>query len=222
MEVRHVSLTGAPAGDSAAVALGFFDGVHTAHLALLRETVAVARKRGVRSAAFTFAEISTDAKNKAHLTTAEEREKRIADAGIDLLYVASFAELRDLAPADFVGNAPLSAPEARAMYDFTLSLSPRLVLAYHTQGMVIYSGFDGLEPPGSTELAARLSAASGYASESAPYASGFAGYKDWFIQDYARPGYTVEAGRGINPLPISDFDEIYSRNLGILVYGALV
>lgn len=103
MEVRHVSLTGAPAGDSAVVALGFFDGVHTAHLALLRETVAVARKRGVRSAAFTFAEISTDAKNKAHLTTAEEREKRIADAGIDLLYVASFAELRDLAPADFVG-----------------------------------------------------------------------------------------------------------------------
>lgn len=103
MEVRHVSLTSAPARDSAAVALGFFDGVHTAHLALLRETVTVARKLGVKSAAFTFAEISTDAKNKAHLTTAEEREKRIADAEIDLLYVASFAELRDLAPADFIG-----------------------------------------------------------------------------------------------------------------------
>ena len=125
------------------------------------------------------------------------------------------------APADFVGNAPLSAPEARAMYDFTLSLSPRLVLAYHTQGMVIYSGFNGLEPPGSRELAARLSAASGYASESAPYASGFAGYKDWFVQDFNRPGFTVEAGRGVNPLPLTQFDKIYADNLGILTLAAL-
>lgn len=23
---------------------------------------------------------------------------------------------------------------------------------------------------------------------------GFAGYKDWFIQDFNKPGYTIEAG----------------------------
>ena len=33
------------------------------------------------------------------------------------------------APADFVGASPLSAPESRALYDYTLSISPALILA---------------------------------------------------------------------------------------------
>ena len=126
------------------------------------------------------------------------------------------------APADFVGTAPLTAPESRAMYDFTLSLSPRLILAYHTQGEVIYWKYSDFEPKNSRAIAETFAALSGYAAEDTPYASGFAGYKDWFIQNFDRPGYTVEAGRGVNPLPISQFDRMYSDNLGILVYGALV
>ena len=57
--------------------------------------------------------------------------------------------------------------------------------------------------------------------EETPYASGFAGYKDWFIQNFRRPGYTIEAGSGTNPLPLSQFDEIYRDNLGILTTAAL-
>ena len=126
------------------------------------------------------------------------------------------------APADFVGTAPLSAPESRAMYDFTLSLSPRLILAYHTQGEVIYWRYLDYEPQNSRAIADTFSAVSGYSVEETPYASGFAGYKDWFIQDFDRPGYTIEAGRGVNPLPLSQFDKIYRDNLGILVYGAII
>lgn len=55
--------------------------------------------------------------------------------------------------------------------------------------------------------------------EETPYGSGFAGYKDWFIQNYNRPGYTIEAGQGVNPLPISDFEGIYADNIGILTLG---
>lgn len=120
------------------------------------------------------------------------------------------------APADYVGAAPLSAPESRAMYDFTLALSPRLVLAYHTQGEVIYWRYLDFDPPGARELVDTFSAVSGYAAEPTPYASGFAGYKDWFIQDFDRPGFTVEAGLVRNPLPISQFDRIFADNLGIL------
>ena len=58
--------------------------------------------------------------------------------------------------------------------------------------------------------------------EETPYASGFAGYKDWFIQEENKPGYTIEVGFGENPLPISEFDEIYRRNLGILLLAAQV
>ena len=35
-------------------------------------------------------------------------------------------------------------------------------------------------------------------------------------------GYTIEAGIGENPLPISQFDEIYNDNIGILILGAVV
>ena len=130
--------------------------------------------------------------------------------------------IRSPAPADFVGTAPLTAPESRAMYDFTLSVEPELILAYHTQGEVIYWQFLDYEPEGSRSIAELFSHVSGYGVESTPYASGFAGYKDWFIQDFNRPGYTIEAGLGANPLPISDFDGIYEKNLGILTLGALV
>ena len=63
---------------------------------------------------------------------------------------------------------------------------------------------------------------SGYNLTDVPYNSSFAGYKDWFIQNYKRPGYTIEAGIGENPLPISQFDEIYNDNIGILVLGMLI
>ena len=38
------------------IALGFFDGVHLGHGALLRRTVEEARRRSVRSAVFTWAQ----------------------------------------------------------------------------------------------------------------------------------------------------------------------
>ena len=44
-----------------------------------------------------------------------------------------------------------------------------------------------------------------------------AGYKDWFIQEFRKPGFTIELGLGVNPLPISQFDEIYSESLGIFL-----
>lgn len=126
------------------------------------------------------------------------------------------------APSDYVGAAPLVAPESRAMYDFTLALSPNLTLSYHTQGRVIYWKFLDYEPENSRAIADTFASVSGYEVEETPYASGFAGYKDWFIQDFNRPGYTIEAGLGRNPLPISDFGRIYAENIGILSYGAII
>ena len=126
------------------------------------------------------------------------------------------------APADYVGPAPLSAPESRALYDYTLALAPRLTLSFHTQGEVIYWRYLEQEPPGGREIGELFARLSGYRLDDAPYASSFAGYKDWYIDAFDRPGYTVEAGRGVNPLPLSDFETIYRDCLPILVYGALI
>ena len=126
------------------------------------------------------------------------------------------------APRDFVGYGPLTEPEALTLYNFTLEKDFNLILAYHTQGKEIYWQFQNYAPENAEEIGNVFANVSGYALADVPFASSFAGYKDWFLQQYRRPGYTIEAGIGENPLPISQFDEIYRNNLGILVLGAIL
>jgi g-D-glutamyl-meso-diaminopimelate peptidase len=126
------------------------------------------------------------------------------------------------APRDFGGSAPLSEPESRAMYDFTRQRNFRLVIAYHTQGEVIYWQFENLAPPESLTIANLFSRVSGYAAVGGTGEAAYAGYKDWFIQDYRRPGFTIEVGRGANPVPVSQFPTIYRQNEEIMLLGALV
>ena len=126
------------------------------------------------------------------------------------------------APRDFVGFGPLTEPESLALYDFTLRNNFGLILAYHTQGKEIYWQFQDYAPENAEEIGNVFATVSGYKLADVPYISSFAGYKDWFLQQYRRPGYTIEAGIGENPLPISQFDSIYNDNIGILVLGAVL
>ena len=125
------------------------------------------------------------------------------------------------APRDYVGRAPLNQLETQALAAYTEVIDPALVLAYHSQGKEIYWQFMNYEIPGAEELGQLMAQVSGYTLAETPYASSFAGYKDWFIQQFRRPGYTIEVGEGENPLPLEQFDEIYLDNLGILVVAAL-
>ena len=149
---------------------------------------------------------------------------------LNLQYPAGWLQAREIkfsqgytrpGPRDFVGRAPLNQLESRALAGYTEFIDPALVLAYHTQGGVIYWQYGGIEVPGARELGEKFARLSGYELADVPYESGFAGYKDWFIQYFRRPGYTIEVGRGENPLPISQFDEIYRDNLPILLTAAM-
>ncbi|MBQ5608142.1 MAG: M14 family metallocarboxypeptidase [Oscillospiraceae bacterium] len=124
-------------------------------------------------------------------------------------------------PRDYVGRAPLNQLESKALAEYTRYIDPALVLAFHSQGREIYWQFMNIQVPGAEELGQKMAQASGYTLADVPYASGYAGYKDWFIQEFRRPGYTIEVGEGENPLPLSQFDEIYRDNLPILIIGAL-
>ncbi len=148
---------------------------------------------------------------------------------LNLNYPAGWLEAREIkfaqgftrpAPRDYVGRAPLNQLESRGLAGYTEYIDPALVLAYHSQGEVIYWQFRDYVVPGARELGERFAAASGYALEDTPYESSFAGYKDWFIQQFRRPGYTIEVGMGDNPLPLSQFDKIYRDNVGILTIAA--
>ena len=149
---------------------------------------------------------------------------------LNLQYPAGWLKAREIkfaqgytkpGPRDYVGRAPLNQRESIALAKYTEQIDPTLVLAYHTQGKVIYWQFQDYQVPGAQELGEEFARLSGYTLADTPYESSFAGYKDWFIQTFRRPGYTIEAGEGENPLPITQFDEIYRDNLGILVTAAL-
>lgn len=124
------------------------------------------------------------------------------------------------APRDYPGPAPLSEPESQAMAAFTQAHDFRLVIAFHTQGEVIYWGYRGLEPAESETIVNRFADVSGF--QPIRYVASDAGYRDWFIQEYRRPGFTVELGRGVNPLPFRQFWDIWGKTIGILLTGLAV
>lgn len=126
-------------------------------------------------------------------------------------------KVQEPAPRDYPGDAPLTEPETIAMAQLTRNRDFDRVLAFHTQGQEIYWGFENLEPPESEIIAQEFERLSGY--KAIRNLDSYAGYKDWFIQDFRRPGFTFELGLGVNPLPISQFDEIYNDTLGIMLAG---
>ena len=149
---------------------------------------------------------------------------------LNLSYPAGWLQAREIkfsqgytapGPRDYVGRAPLNQFETQALAGYTEFLNPELILAYHSQGKEIYWTFRGYEVPGARKLGEEFARVSGYTLTTPPPNSSYAGYKDWFIQNFRKPGYTVEVGQGVNPLPLSQFDEIYQDNLGILVLAAL-
>lgn len=126
------------------------------------------------------------------------------------------------APRDFVGTAPLTEPESIAIYNYSLFHNFDLAIAFHTQGKEIYWQFKNYAPKLSYDIGTAFSNVSGYSLSEVPYLSSFAGYKDWFLQNYQKPAYTIEAGFGENPLPLSQFNEIYLNTVQILLLGASI
>ncbi len=81
-----------------AVALGYFDGVHTAHNRIL--TAAVQNPSGYTPAVFTFTEMAKSSEGR--LTTNEEKHRLFEDAGIEILVSADFSSLCSKSAEEFV------------------------------------------------------------------------------------------------------------------------
>lgn len=121
------------------------------------------------------------------------------------------------APRDFPGETALSEPEALAMKELAMRRNFERVLALHTQGKEFYWGYEGHEPEEAANVAREFEVRSGY--RAVQYVDSHAGYKDWFIQEFKRGGFTIELGKGINPLPLSHLPGIYEDTVKILVAG---
>ncbi len=89
-----------PPSRATAVALGFFDGVHIGHAALLRATAHAAQERGLLPAVFSFQNLPT--KGVSLLLSNEERLRMLLKNGIQKVFFADFEALRALPPEAFV------------------------------------------------------------------------------------------------------------------------
>lgn len=119
------------------------------------------------------------------------------------------------APRDYAGEAPLSEPEARALAAWTERMDFHYVLSLHTQGEEIYWNYRDCEPAEAEPLANRLASVSFY--RAVKLSGSDAGYKDWFIEQFQRCGFTVECGFGVNPLPAEQFPAMYERVSALLL-----
>ncbi|MGZ5290963.1 MAG: bifunctional riboflavin kinase/FAD synthetase [Actinomycetota bacterium] len=94
---RHLGLDSLPLPvDRSVVTVGFFDGVHLGHRAVLAATVEAARGFGIPAVAVTFdrhpREILTPGSEPRLLTTVERKARLIEEAGIDALVVLEFTQ----------------------------------------------------------------------------------------------------------------------------------
>lgn len=148
--------------------------------------------------------------------------------GIDLNhnYDASFSkgkaiqlERGILAPCAsmYSGEYPESEPETKAIVEFTKNFLPDIVIAYHSQGEEIYYKYQGKCAPDAESIARKMSDASGYQLILADGLTDCTGYKDWVIEKFNIPAFTIEVGKGENPLPLSQFEKIFSDNLKLLL-----
>lgn len=90
-----------PYNKNTAVALGFFDGLHLGHKAVIAKAVE-AKKRGLTPAAFTFSSTPKSKDKNAQLLTNDEKTAILEKLGIELLYILDFEQLKDYSPEDFV------------------------------------------------------------------------------------------------------------------------
>ena len=108
-------------------------------------------------------------------------------------------------PRRYPGKAPFDQPETQAVRRLVLLEEFPFTVAFHSQGEVIYWSFNGL---GFEDYAKKMAEVSGYSVDSATGISSYSGYKDWYLDTFNLPAFTVEVGLGVNPLPFDQFDRI--------------
>ena len=141
--------------------------------------------------------------------------------GVDLNhnYDAGFAEYKKIeaengipkgAPTRYSGECAESEPEVAALCNLMRFSAPwRGVMTLHTQGEEIFA------PPckdtkNGTVTARRLSELTGYRLSRADGLAAYGGLSDWCAEKMSIPAFTMECGRGKNPLPLSQISSIYA------------
>lgn len=150
--------------------------------------------------------------------------------GVDINrnFDAAWDEMRDIARSSgingpsiggWTGEYPESEPETKAIVRLCELMRFRHVVAFHSQGEEIYWNYRNFTPVKAHLMARILSVSSGYPLREPEESASSAGLKDWFMEKYHAPAFTVEIGSGECPIPIGHFRFLYSRLREMLVLG---
>lgn len=105
---------------------------------------------------------------------------------------------------NYIGQYPLSEKETLALAKFTWEILPDYTVSYHTKGEEIYWYFyqEGEVYNRHFSLAKILSKSTGYPLASPGNSVG--GYKDWCVQQFAIPSFTIEVGKDSLSHPLGE------------------
>lgn len=129
----------------------------------------------------------------------------------------------------YKGKKPLQASEVKALVDFTRRIKPEIAVAYHSSGNVLFWGYHQWGLTHTTdftqdyyEIAEKVAEITGYELEEPASHQQGGGYTDWFIQEFEKPGLTIEIGSLVKErsLPLNEFPEIWARNKTIGLFLA--
>lgn len=124
-------------------------------------------------------------------------------------------------PEKYKGQTFESEPETKQLCEFVNKNDFASVIAYHASGSIIYwyFGQNSDEYKRDNQIAKGLSNLTGYELV-APSLSKPGGFKDWFVSNKKRPGFTIEIGKNSNSfsLFVSEFYDIFYRNRYIPMY----
>ncbi len=125
-------------------------------------------------------------------------------------------------PTRFGGVKPHSEPETVALVELCRKVDIRYLMCFHSQGEVIYWDYNGINTHRGQKMAQVFAASSGYALDVPTALAVGGGFKDWFIETYRRPAFTIELGKGKNPLPPNMGEEIYNKVKEMMMLGLLM
>lgn len=152
--------------------------------------------------------------------------------GVDLNrnFDASWEEMKHkdepeslLAPAlkQYCGPSTESELETYALTKYCRENFFSAAFALHSPGEEIYYQCDNFNPPKSELMAKVLSASSGYALVRGEGPASYGSFKNWFIREFNKPAFQIQAGQGENPLPLDFLDQIYDQVSEMLLLGFL-